>query len=316
MRTFMAVTIFGALMPVFGLILIGYICGRYDILGDRAFEVLNRFVIVITLPILTFRSIAHMDPRNLAVPGMFAAVILGALSTYAIAFAIARWLGRSGANANIAALCSCFSNTGFIGLPIATLAWGPEAVAPVSVTMLIYSAIVFTVGLVMSEVTATESHGVATGLKLAARSTVRSPLILLAVAGCAWSVLRLPLTGPVDVLLATLAQATAPCALTAIGIFIALPRRTATPGPIGRVVALKLLVQPVITAAILWMLPPIPPLWTKVAILMAAMPCGASSFVLAGKAGRWAMELSAWAVMLTTTMASLSLIGVLWWLGA
>ena len=63
----MAVTIFGALMPVFGLILIGYICGRYDILGDRAFEVLNRFVIVITLPILTFRSIAHMDPRNLAV---------------------------------------------------------------------------------------------------------------------------------------------------------------------------------------------------------------------------------------------------------
>ena len=64
----MAVTIFGALMPVFGLILIGYICGRYDILGDRAFEVLNRFVIAITLPVLTFRSIAHMDPRNLAVP--------------------------------------------------------------------------------------------------------------------------------------------------------------------------------------------------------------------------------------------------------
>ena len=67
---------------------------------------------------------------------------------------------------------------------------------------------------------------------------------------------------------------------------------------------------------ILWMLPPIPPLWAKVAILMAAMPSGASSFVLAGKGGRWAMELSAWAVMLTTTLASISLIGILWWLGA
>jgi predicted permease len=313
---FMAITIFGALMPVFGLILIGYICGRYDILGDRAFEVLNRFVIAITLPILTFRSIAHMDPRNLAVPGMFAAVTLGALATYGLAFAIARRFGRSGANANIAALCACFSNTGFIGLPIATLAWGPEAVAPVSVTMLIYSSIVFTVGLVMSEVTASDSRGAATGLKLAAHSTVRNPLILLSVAGCIWSVFGLPLKGPADVLLATLAQATAPCALTAIGIFIALPRHNATPGPIGRVVALKLLAQPLITAAILWILPPIPPLWAKVAILMAAMPCGASSFVLAGKAGRWAMELSAWAVMLTTTLASISLIVVLWWLGA
>ena len=312
----MAVTILGALVPVFGLILIGYVCGRYDILGDRAFEVLNRFVIAITLPILTFRSIAHMDPSNLAVPGMFIAVTLGALITYALAFAIARRFGRSGANANIAALCACFSNTGFIGLPVATLAWGPEAIAPVSVTMLIYSAIVFTVGLVMSEVTASHGHGVGTGLKLAARSTVRNPLIFMAVLGCVWSVLRLPLAGPADILMQTLAQATAPCALTAIGIFIALPRQSATPGPIGRVVALKLLVQPLITAGLLWMLPPIPPLWAKVAILMAAMPCGASSFVLAGKAGRWAMELSAWAVMLTTTMASITLIGMLWWLGA
>jgi malonate transporter and related proteins len=312
----MAMTIFGALMPVFGLILIGYVCGRYDILGDRAFEVLNRFVIAITLPILTFRSIAHMDPANLAVPGMFAAVTLGALLTYGIAFAIERHFGRHGSETNIAALCACFSNTGFIGLPIALLAWGPEAAAPVSVAMLIYSSIVFTIGLVMSEVTASEGHGPAAGLKLAARSIVRNPLILLAVAGCLWSIFRLPLTGPADILLATLAQATAPCALTAIGIFIALPRRSATPGPIGRVVALKLIGQPMITAAILWMLPPIPPLWAKVAILMAAMPSGASSFVLAGKAGRWAMELSAWAVMLTTTLASISLIGILWWLGA
>jgi len=305
------VTILGALMPVFGLILIGYVCGRYDVLGERAFEVLNRFVIVITLPILTFRSIAHMDPKSLAVPGMFIAVILGAFVTYAIGFALERKYGRSATEANIAALCGCFSNTGFIGLPIAVLALGPESIAPVAVTMLIYSAIVFTLALVTSEVAAAKGAGPVTGLRLAARATVRSPLIILAVAGVAWSVLGLPLSGPPDVLLETLAQATAPCALTAIGIFIALPRQSASPAPIGRVVALKLVGHPLITAGILWLLPPIPPLWAKVAILMAAMPCGASSFVLAGKAGRWSMELSAWAVTLTTSFASLSLIAML-----
>lgn len=311
----MILSIFGALAPVFGLIVLGYGCGRYNVLGDRAFEILNRFVITITLPILTFRSIAHMDPHDLAVPIMIGAVIFGALLTYAIGFAIERRLGRSGGEANIAGLCACFSNTGFIGLPIALLTFGPQVVAPVAVTMLIYSAIVFTVGTVMSEMTANHGGGATAGLKLAGRSITRSPLILLSILGVLWCTLRMPLTGPADVLLATLAQATAPCALTAIGIFMALPRQNVSPGPIARVVILKLAVHPLITAGVIYLLIPSPPLWGKIAILMAAMPSGASSFVLAGKAGRWAMELSAWTVTLTTTLAALSLIPILWWLG-
>lgn len=312
----MAMIILGALVPVFGLILLGYGCGRTNILGDRAFEVLNRFVIAITLPVLTFRSIARMDPRDLAQPAMMIAVVGGALATYAIGFAIEKWLGRSGGEANIAGLCASFSNTGFVGLPIALLTFGKDITAPVAVTMLLYSAVVFTVGVVMSEMTANHGHGARAGLKLAGRSVLRSPLILLSMLGVIWCLLRLPLSGPLDVLLATLAQATAPCALTAIGIFIALPREKTAPGPIGRALLLKLGVHPLITAGLILILPPMPPLWAKMAILMAAMPSGASSFVLAGKAGRWAMELSAWAVTLTTTLAAMSLIVVLWWLGA
>jgi predicted permease len=308
----MIVTILGALMPVFGLILIGYFCGRYDVLGERAFEVLNRFVIAITLPILTFRSIAQMDPRALAVPSMFLAITGGAFLTYALGFAIERRLGQSAADANVAALCGSYSNTGFIGLPIAILAFGKESLPPVAVAMMVYSSLVFTLGVILSEVTASHGHGMWKGIRMALRATVRSPLIVLSVLGVAWSLLRLPLSGPADVLLSTLAQATAPCALAAIGIFLALPRETAAPIPILRAVGLKLLIHPLITAALLWLLPPISALWSNVAILMAAMPCGASSFVLAGKAGRSAMELSAWAITLTTVLASLTLAGVLW----
>lgn len=311
----MAITILGALVPVFGLIMLGYGCGRTNLLGDRAFEVLNRFVIGITLPVLTFRSIAQMDPGDLAMPSMFIAVTGGALVTYAIGFGIEKWLGRTSSDANIAGLCSCFSNTGFIGLPVALLTFGEGSVAPVAVAMLIYSAVIFTVSMVVSEIAANHGHGTMKGIRLAARAVSRNALILMAVMGVLWSILRLPLGGPLDVLLETLAQATAPCALTAIGIFIALPRQNAAPAPIGRSLVLKLGVHPLITAGFVMMLPPMPTLWAKTAILMAAMPCGASSFVLAGKAGRWAMELSAWAVTLTTTLASGSLIAVLWWLG-
>lgn len=314
----MAWTIFSALLPVFGLILIGYLCGRYDVLGDRAFEVLNRFVLGITLPILTFRSLAKMDPSGLAEPAMVGAITLGALATYAVGFAIERRLGKPLSEANTAALCSCFSNTGFVGLPIALLVFGEASLPPVAVAMLLYSTVVFGLGVVMTEVGARHQAGSdheSGAIRVALRSILRNPLIMLAGAGVGWSLLGLPLTGPVDTLLETLAQATAPCALTAIGIFIALPRQDAAPGPLGRVVALKLIGHPLITAGFLLILPPLPALWTKVAILMAAMPAGASSFVLAGKAGRSSMELSAWAVMLTTSLASASLIGVLWLIG-
>jgi len=141
---------------------------------------------------------------------------------------------------------------------------------------------------------------------------VRSPLIVLSVLGIAWSLIGLPLSGPFDTFLETLAGATAPCALVAVGLFMALPRQSAAPGPIARVVLMKLVAHPAATALLLLILPPIPPLWAAIAILMAGMPSGASSFVLAGRAGAWAMDLSAWAITLTSALAALSLIPILW----
>lgn len=311
----MTMLIVGALAPVFGLILIGYGCGRFNLLGDRAFEVLNRFVIIVSLPVLTFRTIAHIDARDLAVPGMMVAVIGGAAVAYALGFLIEKALGRRGSEANIAGLASSFSNTGFIGLPVALLAFGQRALAPVAVTMLLYSAVVFTVGVLVSELAGNHGTGAMGGVRLAARAVLRSPLILLSSLGVLWTMAGLPLSGPADVLLETLAGATAPCALTAIGLFIALPRESAAPGPIARAVAMKLVLHPLATAGFVLLLP-MPPIWGAMAILMAAMPSGATSFVLAGKAGRWAMELSAWTVMLTTIGAAVTLVPFIWWLSS
>lgn len=304
--------IFGALIPVFGLILLGVGCGRLDVLGPRAFDVLNRFVIAVTLPVLTFRTLARMDPADMARPAMIAAVLGGAFLIYALAYAIERLARRSMAEANIAGLAACFSNTGFVGLPIALLAFGPASLAPGAVAMALYASVVFGVGVLLGELATGRSGGALAGLRRAGRALVQSPLIVLAALGVGWSVVRLPLSGPFDTLLETLAGATAPCALVAIGLFIALPRQSAAPAPIARVVLLKLVGHPLATTGLVLLLPPMPPLWGTMAVLMAAMPSGATSFVLAGRAGQWAMELSAWAVMLTTCLAALSLIPILW----
>jgi len=305
-------TILAPLVPVFGLILLGVGCGRADVLGPRAFEVLNRFVITVTLPVLTFRTLARMDSADLARPTMILAVLGGAFLIYALAYSVERIAGRSLAEANIAGLASCFSNTGFIGLPVALLAFGPATVAPGAVAMALYASIIFGVAVLLSEMAIEGGGGVVAGIRRAGSALVRSPLIVLAILGMLWSIARLPLSGPLDTLLATLASATAPCALVAVGLFIALPRQSAAPRPIARVVLFKLIGHPLATAGLIQLLPKMPPPWDTTAILMAAMPSGSTSFVLAGRAGQWAMELSAWVILLTTSLAAVSLVVTLY----
>ena len=145
---------------------------------------------------------------------------------------------------------------------------------------------------------------------------MRNPIIISAVLGVAWAASGLPLSGPADVMFEMLAGATAPCALIAIGLFLSRPRTSISPAVMGRIVSLKLVGQPLVTAGLLMLLPPLPPLWAKIAILMAAMPAGTSSFMLAGGAGERAREMSAWTIILTTSCAAATLVPILWLLAA
>ena len=308
----MILTILGVLAPVFGLIVLGVWLARIEFLDQQAFDVLNRFVISVTMPVLTFRTLARTNAHDLMMPVMIVAVVGGAFAVYALGYAIERLGGRSTGEANISGLAGCFSNVGFVGLPVALLTFGRVALGPVAVTMALYSAIVFSLGVLLSELAIHGDHGLATAFRRAGRAVTRSPLIVLAVAGVLWSLAGLPLSGPFDSFLAMLAGATAPCALVAIGLFMAMPRPRTAMAPVARVVLMKLVAHPLATAILVLMLPPIPKPWGMIAVLMAAMPSGASSFVLAGGAGPRAMELSAWAVTLSTALAAVSLIPMLW----
>lgn len=304
--------IVSSLLPVFGMILLGFVCGKRDVLGDRGFEVLNRFVIALSLPVLTFRTIAKMNTAGSALPTMIVAVLGGALGIYAIAFVVGRLLRRAPADANVVALATSYSNTAFVGLPIVYILFGPASLAPTAVAAALNAAVIFSIAVLMADLVAPEATGGWAGVKAAARTVSRNPLILSGVLGAIWAGLRLPLSGPADVLLETLSAATAPCALMAIGLFMARPSAPAEPAVMARIVGLKLIAQPLLTLGLVMILPPMPPLWAKIAVIMAGMPTGTSSFILAGRAGRWAMETSARAIILSTLGSAVTLVPLLW----
>lgn len=299
--------VLSALLPVFSLITLGFAMGRHNLLGEHGFSVLNRFVITITLPVLTFRQLARIELAGGAMAQMSVAVLGGALGIYALAFALERVLGRSRADANIVGLGSGYGNIGFVGLPIMLIVYGPAVMAPAAVGIALNAAIVFGIGILVGQLALHGEMGLRAGVMVALRSVMRSPLILSAFLGVLWAGLRLPIPSVADKFLDLLGSATAPCALVAIGLFTAQQKLAHIQPVVWRIVGFKLLAQPLLTALIVWCLPGLPPFWGKMAILMAGLPAGTSSFLLAGGAGRWAQQTSSLAIVMTTTCAALSL---------
>jgi hypothetical protein len=145
-------------------------------------------------------------------------------------------------------------------------------------------------------------------IALAARQVATNPLVIAAVAGAIFAMLPWRLWGPVDQFMAMVSATTAPCALIAVGLFMARPvPESAGTGASVRSIFGKLLLFPAITALLLLLLPPMPPVWRDTAMVMAAMPTAVGCFILARHGGERAMRMSARIIALTTLFAGLSL---------
>lgn len=306
------ITILGALFPVFGLIALGFACARSGYLTPGADEVLSQFVARITLPVLAFRVIATSNPADLAMPTMAVAALGGPAIVWSVLFLFERWRGADAPSAHVAAFGACFGNHAFVGLPVCLALIGPATMAPTAVIIALTSSFVFGWGVFMQVLTAQGKHTLAQGqgraaLRIVARQLATNPLVLLSVLGAAWSALHVPLPGPVIVLLTTLGNATGPCALVAIGLFLARPLDEVASGMALRGVAGKLLFLPAVTCALLAIMPPLPPVWLATTLIMAAVPTGSGAFVIGAQSGPRQMQLGASLVVFSVIAAAISL---------
>jgi malonate transporter len=127
----------------------------------------------------------------------------------------------------------------------------------------------------------------------------RSPLIwpiALAVMVVASGV-KIPL--PIERFASLLAAAAGPCALFAIGLFVSQLSMREGFRASWPTTALKLILHPLLMAALAYSLLVIDPLWAKVAVLCASLPLGATAFVLAQRYGVLEAETSTGAVLST-----------------
>lgn len=270
-----------AALPVFALILTGWLAARRRLLGPAASDVLNRFVIYLALPALLFHAMALVKWEQLAHGGYALSVAGGIAAAFAIAFVAHRGKSTALTDVSLEALANSYANVGFMGIPLCLVALGPESLAPAIIATLMTACVLFGVSIALIEFDQQHGQHLARTLIKVGRALARNPLLIAPSLGLAWSASGLALPAAIDQFMVLLGNAASPCALVAIGLFLAQTQTSSDPGAVGRVVFAKLLVQPVVTALLAIFVFPMPPVWMWTAILTSALPIGTGPFMLA-----------------------------------
>ena len=288
--------VLGAVLPVFGLVACGYLAGRFRIVTQASSHALNQFVYAFALPAMLFVAVYRGSLDEILSGYFLLAVIVATVGTALVGFLLSHVQGASPAENTMRALNASFANTGYLGIPLVTVAYGERAALPAALATVATNIVSFALAIVCLELFVNPQPG---GVRRALAGVVRSPLIwpiALAVFVVAIDV-KVPL--PVERFATLLAAAAGPCALFAIGLFVSQLSMRAGAAASWQTTLLKLVLHPVLMALLAFWLLPVDPFWAKIAVVCAALPLGATAFVLAQRYKLLEAETSTGAVIST-----------------
>lgn len=301
-------------LPVFGLIVAGVLAGRFKILGQDSSEALNRFVYWFALPPLLFLGMARVPVGAVANLPFLGAYLGGILITGIVIALVARLFfpGRS-AELALAVMGGTFSNTGYMGIPLFMTAYGPDGMLPVVITTVINSAVMVGGAIAWLELAEGSSVRPADVLVDIFKALATNPLVVAPLAGIAFSAAGLAIPRPVATLGDLLAAAAGPCALFAIGLFLASrPLGSLVRGrkavEVSWLVAAKLIIYPLVAWGLAVMFD-MDSFWLAATVILAALPTGALAFVVASEHRVYVERTSA--VILLSTIVSVGTLSAL-----
>ncbi|MFJ4142006.1 AEC family transporter [Pseudomonas sp. NPDC089734] len=306
-------TVLAVVLPIFALILVGFICRKTNRLGDKAASEINRMVVWLCLPALLFKVTATSSWEQIWQPGFVLAFSAGCLLVF---FSTLIWRLRQRhtlVEASIDGLSAAYANTGYIGIPLCLLVFGQPGLEPALISSLIVVCVLFAVSVVCIEIGLQEEKQLGRAVLTVLRALSRNPLVVSPILGAGWAMTGLGLSEPVMHFLDMLASATTPCALISLGLFLAQKQQGRQSGA-WPLVAIKLIGQPLLTGYLAFKVFNLPTLWAQAAVLLSALPTGTGPFMLAEYYEREAGVVSR-SILLSTICSLVTLAVLLYWMG-
>ena len=159
--------------------------------------------------------------------------------------------GRAFGDRALDGLSGCYPNTGYIGFPLAFLAYGPPSGPGATIAAVLTTCVLFGLAIALLEWDRHRGHAFGATVMKVGTSLVRNPIVIAPILAVPVTAGWLEMPAAADRVIKLLAASAGPCALVAHGLFLARddpsnarPWAAATrPRPLA-LVSLKLLVQP------------------------------------------------------------------------
>jgi predicted permease len=276
------------ILPVFGLIGLGYAAALTRLLSPTVGDGLGEFVATVGIPIMIFKTMATAHFPDLSPWPLWFTFFGGAIIAWAAGSLVAtRVFGRSRAAGVIAGTSASFGNLAMVGIPLIVSAFGDQGALPLFIIISVHLPTMMVAGTLMTErairidTGSAEPLHVGRALKNIGRNLVFNPLVWGLASGALWRWLQLPLAGPARTIVEQLAAAGLPTALVSLGMAM---NRYGIVGEfrLSAVLAgLKLLVMPAAVYLLGTYVFGLTPGWTTVATLAAACPSGVNAYLFA-----------------------------------
>lgn len=299
-------------LPFFGLIFLGFACGKLKRIPDTGLAWMNFFIVYVALPALFYRILAQTPLDQLAQVRFIVGTTLATLSAFCLAFAVGFAMRRRHvAEATIAGLAGSFGNIGYMGPGLALATLGAEATAPVALIFCFDTLLLFSLVPLLMGFAGTQQKTIAATALEVVRRIVTNPFMIASALGAASAALHFEPPVALDRLMGFLQNAAAPCALFVLGVTVALRPLDRMPWEVPFLVAIKLAIHPAIVLVLLSLLGPFSDAWMAAAVLMAALPPALNVFVMARQYDSWVAQASG-SVLLGTLASVVTLTAVMW----
>ncbi|MBD3821297.1 MAG: AEC family transporter [Thiotrichales bacterium] len=308
---------FSILLPIFGLIIAGFVSRKTKVLGATAASELNRFVVWLALPALLFDIMANSHWSELYLPNFIGVYLIGSVMTFLLVLVWRLKQGRPLADASIDSVSAAYSNAAYVGFPLLFLVFGASGQVPTTIASIIVVSVVFAMAIILIEVGLQAEVALHVKAKNVLKAVFLNPLILSPIAGVAVAAMSIHLPQGVETFLKLLGSAASPAALVSLGLFLAdaMAAQAATAKNDGgssssktawTLTFIKLIIQPLLVAWLALYVFDMNHQLAMMAILLAALPTGTGPFMLAEYYRREAV-VTAQTVLFSTAVSLLTL---------
>ncbi len=301
-------------LPVFGLVICGYLVGRSRIMDEAGIDGLANFVFYVAIPVLLFRTVMRSAVPEAGDLAILVAYFGGCFITFMLAYAVGRSMFRLPADElAIFGMGSMYGNTVMLGIPMVHAVFGDAGLVPILLIVGFHNPFLITCTAIFVEIGRGKKGGLRNIVRSSAATLVRNPVVVAIIIALAWRKIDIPFWTPVDRFAELLGTAAAPTALFALGASLAKYRLAGKLEESMAIVVLKLFVLPAVVWILATMVVQIDPLWAAVATLAAAMPTGANVFIYSRGYGLYVARATS-ATLISTGISIATVAVLLAWL--